>query len=266
MATILWIGSSRPEPWAQCLSDAREAAQVDVVRDLNAALECKLEESSWNLIVLVNTGGGEHDQAEFQKFRARLPFTPIVAIIGPWAEADGRAGLSLPGVATASFASWKVELAVFLAALAVNRLHSWHFPDNYAMEDRMLLSQEPLPTSTNDEAECNSKTVLICCDNASDARALQSAIVSFGYVVHIASPTATLAQAKDCDMVVVDQRDGATTGTFQYPTRATVWIANFPRPEDLPHSSKPRGDVVLTKPFSLQLLRKALEQAGDRTN
>ena len=141
---VLLVGQiSRPEFRAvlPSLSSAVRCRQVETLSDGYSLL--KEKGVLPDVILLLQAYPGQFSASQLGRLRALVPLTPVVVVLGPWSEGEGRSGQPLPGTWRIYWHQWPARWGQQLRRWQEGKCPIWGLPATSIEEDRIALPLSP---------------------------------------------------------------------------------------------------------------------------
>ena len=253
---ILVTGDYWHRDFSQFLSGFDTVTLVPIDKILN------LSHESADLVVVAQSRRDQYSNDAIEKIQAQFGATPIVAVLGSWCEGELRSGKPWPGVHRVYWHQWMGRFETFVEQLKQNGITNWHEPRTSTVADQIQLPRAKVEES---RIQC----VGVSAWTQPNFEFLQDAINQMGWTTRwVERSTWDASTNQIFDPICVDA-DSYTPDVdkrldwlkSEFPTATFVMVLNFPRPQDVEELSN-RGILqVVSKPFELNDLKRAIIRA-----
>ncbi len=262
---------TRPSIWLVIRRDRREfdepVRQLDEQGRLRRMAEpsdvltaLDRDEPMADLIVIAQAYPDEFSLEAVEAIRRRIPYVPLVGLLGSWCEGEGRSGTPWPGAVRVYWHQWFPRCRRELNGLTSGRPTVWTLPATTPEEERVLfqakLSHEE---ALKNEAPKQSSSGMILIhtphDEMHDWLSLACRRLGHGTVwlksgdpLRMTGGRTILFDATECRG---NEEKRLAELALRFKGTPIVALMDFPRIDDVERAKRAGATVVLSKPVDL---------------
>ncbi len=221
-----------------------------------------LADESFDLAIVAQSRPGQFPEEKIEFLQSRLGNTPLVAILGSWCEGELRTGTPWPGVIRVYWHQWEGRFRKFVEQLDSQGITDWHAERTFTPADRILRPSKARSRTKIEVVGVSSWT-------QTQFEMLRDAIQSFGWDskwIERCTWDAHATQFCNPICVTADSFSAELENRVrwlhsEFPHARFVMVLGFPRTQDVENCSRLGISQVVSKPFELDDLRVAIENA-----
>ena len=218
-----------------------------------------LDTQRFALIVIAQTRSNQFDQSAIDAIANNNPLTPVVMLLGSWCEGERRSDTPIAGVKRVFWHQWQGRFDEFSIQMREQGISLWHSPAIETDADRVKAVQRSVGLT-------NQPVIGISAVSRQTFEALGQAITAMGGRPKWVERTSRINLSASATMICIDA-DSADEVLErrvrwvqeQVPNVPLVVLMNFPRRQEIERLRKSGVTTVISKPFELGALERAIE-------
>ena len=218
-----------------------------------------LDTQRFSLIVIAQTRCNQFDQATIDSLINGNPLTPIVMLLGSWCEGERRSDQPIVGVKRVFWHQWQGRFEEFVYQMKGQGIALWHRPAIATDADRVKAAQRTAGLE-------NEPVIGISALNQTTFETLGQAITSIGGKPKWVERTSSINLSASATVICIDadSADEVLERRVQWVQKQVthvplVVLMNFPRRQEIARLRKSGVTTVISKPFELGELQRAIE-------
>ncbi len=217
--------------------------------------------STFGLIVLALSRRNQVSQSNVELLRSKMPVTPIVALKSSWCEGETRTGIPLEGVVSVFWHQWQGQFEAFLDQLTEHGIADWNLPATSSPADRVDQA------TRSSRLDTNHYRLGVSAWSQSQFDMIQDALRAIGWQSFWIERTrwdqqtldSVAAICIDANSVSDDLKHRLKWLKNSFERVPHVLLLNFPRIDETNWASELGVHSIVSKPFQLVDLKKAVE-------
>ena len=220
-------------------------------------------DTSYDLIVVAQARRGQYSVEQIEKLQALYSGIPMISLLGSWCEGESRSGTPWPGVTRVYWHQWEGRYQKFAQQLTESGITEWHIPRTASIADRIMNTKRI--SSPNDIG----RIAVSAWTNTSFAM-VDDAINHFGWtscwversIWNAETVSSVDAICIEADSWCDDLLNRINWVRREVPQTPMVLILNYPRTDEIAKIKAAGISEVVSKPFELDELQKAIVRAA----
>lgn len=221
------------------------------------------DDAGFDLVAIAQSRQGQFDQALIDAVKVFAGATPVVVMLGSWCEGEIRSDRPAEGVKRVFWHQWRGRFSTFVSHLADDGVTLWHGAETETDADRIVHT-----SARGSGTPSEHLTIGVSAWNVETYDSLSAGIQSFGWKTRWVERSSLSNLAGAINAVCID-----ANSLDENLERRLTWLKeqvfdvpmvlalNFPRNNEVSELHNMGVSHVVSKPFELNDLRVAIEQA-----
>jgi len=219
----------------------------------------EIDTQRFNLILIAQSRSNQFDQSEIDSIVSNNPLIPVVMLLGSWCEGERRSDQPVKGVKRVFWHQWQGRFDDFSDQMKQQGISLWHSPAIETDADRIKMAQSSLGLRKE-------PVIGVSALNQQTYDTLSQAIVALGGKPKWVERTSIINLCASATAICIDadSADEALERRIQWVRNQfahvpLIVMMNFPRRQEIQQLEKLGVASVVSKPFELTDLQKAIE-------